>query len=207
MSDTSGLSERETAKFPSLESSLESHTVELRTPDCSEPDMEDNAVENQRHPLPDEDQDQNVNELLLNGFIQLNTHDSSFADEHIPSIKKFAEDLQLAIAAAWPTRRDSHYERVHVLLLSWEDDNLGVDKEIKRLGHVFSHLYQFDVERFQIPRKTPGKATASRVSTFLENDGVGSLLIVYYAGHACLSNQTNELPIWAAWVTQVCFKR
>ena len=198
MSDTSGLSEGETAKFPSLESSLESHTVELRTPDCSEPDMEDNAVENQRHPLPDEDQDQNVNELLLNGFMQLNTHDSSFADQHIPSIGKFAEDLQLAIAAAWPTRRDSHYERVHVLLLSWEDDNLGVEQEIKRLGHVFSNLYQFDVREFRIPRKTPGRATISQVSTFLGMDAHDTLFIVYYAAHARLSHQTNEPPIWAA---------
>jgi hypothetical protein len=160
--------------------------------------MEDNTVEIQRHPLPDKDEDRNFNELLLDDFIQSNTHDSSFADEHIPSIEKFAEDLQLAITAAWPIRRDSRYEAVHVLLLSWEDDNLGVDKEIKRLGHVLSHLYQFNVERFQIPRKTPGKATASRVSQFLENDGVGSLLIVYYAGHARLSNQTNKPPIWAA---------
>jgi len=158
VSDSSGLSEGETAKFPSLESSLESHTVELRTPDCSEPDMEDNAPENQRHPpLPDEDQDQNVNELLLNDFIQLNTHDSSFADEHIPSIEKFAEDLQLAIAAAWPSCRSSPYERVHVLLLSWEDDNLGVDKEIKRLGmcsRIFTNSTSSD---FRFHERLQGK--------------------------------------------------
>lgn len=134
----------------------------------------------------------------MNGFIQLNTHDTSFVNEHIPSIEKFGQDLQVAIHAAWPTRRGSRYEEAHVLLLSWEDDNLGVEREIRRLKHVFSVLYRFDVQEFRIPSKTPGKATTSRVSDFLENDSPSSLLIVYYAGHARLSNQTNEPPIWAA---------
>ena len=137
-------------------------------------------------------------ELHQNGFIRLNTHDVSVADEHIPGIETFAEDLQVAINAAWPTRHKSRYEKVHVLLLSWDNDNLGVEYEIRRLQYVFTHLYRFDVEEFKIPRKTPGKATVARVSNFLESDAAGSLLIVYYAGHARLSHQTNEPPIWAA---------
>ncbi|PMD24050.1 hypothetical protein NA56DRAFT_25043 [Hyaloscypha hepaticicola] len=64
-----------------------------------------------------------------NSLIRLNTHDTALmalADEHIPSIEKFGEDLQVAITAAWPTRHGNRYEEAHVLLLSWEDDNLGV---------------------------------------------------------------------------------
>jgi hypothetical protein len=137
-------------------------------------------------------------ELEENGFIKLNTHDVSFVEEHIPSIEKFVDDLQIAINAAWPTRKKSNYENVHVLLLSWEDDNLGVEQEIKRLRHIFANLYRFDVQEYQIPRKKPGKAAISRVSSFLELDDRGTLLIVYYAGHARLSRQTNEPPIWAA---------
>jgi hypothetical protein len=137
-------------------------------------------------------------QLQTNGFIQLNTHDVSLVEEHIPSIEKFADDLQTAINAAWPTRRRSRYDEVHVLLLSWEDDNLGVEEEIRRLGHVFLHLYQFNVQEFQIPRKTPGKATVKRISEFLENDGTSSLFIVYYAGHSRVGSQPNEAPIWQA---------
>lgn len=136
-----------------------------------------------------------------NSLIRLNTHDTALmalADEHIPSIEKFGEDLQVAITAAWPTRHGNRYEEAHVLLLSWEDDNLGVEREIRRLKHVFSVLYRFDVQEFKIPSKTPGKATTSRISDFLENDSPSSLLIVYCAGHAHLSNQIHEPPIWAA---------
>lgn len=134
----------------------------------------------------------------MNGFIKLNTHDVSFVEEHIPSIEKFADDLQVAINAAWPTRKRSYYKSVYVLLLSWEDDNLGVEEEIKRLGHVFTNLYRFAVEEYRIPRKKPGKATISRVSSFLEMDAHDALLILYYGGHARLSHRANEAPIWAA---------
>ncbi len=137
-------------------------------------------------------------ELQRTGFIELNTRDTSLVGEHIPSIEKFAEDLQIAIEAAWPTRHSSGYEEVHVLLLSWEEDNLGVEQEIRRLGKVLSNLYRFDVEQYKIPRKTPGKATISRVSTFLENDSNRNLLIVYYGGHARLSHQSSDPPIWTA---------
>jgi hypothetical protein len=133
-----------------------------------------------------------------NDFIKLNTHDVSFVEEHIPSIEKFADDLQIAINAAWLTRKKNNYEDVHVLLLSLEDDNLGVEQEIKRLRHVFACLYRFDVREYQIPRKKPGKAAISRVSPFLGLDDHGTLLIVYYAGRARLSRRTNEPPIWAA---------
>lgn len=120
------------------------------------------------------------------------------SEEHITSIEKFADDLQVAVNAAWLSRNRSRCTEAYALLLSWEDDNLGVEKEIQRLGHVFSNLYRFEVHKFRIPRKTPGKATTTRVSTFLENDWQDSLLIVYYAGHYRLSKQTNEPPIWAA---------
>jgi hypothetical protein len=139
-------------------------------------------------------------ELRENGFIRLKTHDTSLVEEHIPNIQKFADDLQEAVNAAWPDRHHNRYSEAHVLLLSWEDDNLGVDRDIRELGQVFSRIYRFHVHEFRIPRKTPGKATIAKVSTFLENDRQDSLLIVYYAGHGRLSHQTNEPPIWAAWV-------
>lgn len=138
------------------------------------------------------------NRLHENGFIKLDTHDTSLVDEHIPNIEKFAEDLQTAINAAWPVRKQSYYEKVSVLLLSWEDDNMGVYREVRRLQYVFSSLYRFDVQEYRIPSKTPGKATTTRLISFLENDGSNTLLIVYYAGHARLGYQGSDPPIWAA---------
>ncbi|KAE9369796.1 hypothetical protein N431DRAFT_443421 [Stipitochalara longipes BDJ] len=137
-------------------------------------------------------------ELSRNGFIQLNTHDTSFTGEHIPKIETFAQDLQAAVNAIWPSRGQGRYTEVHVLLLSWGDDSLGVETEVQRLGKVFSNLYRFDVKEFKIPSKTPGKATTAEVSKFLEHDQPDNLLIVYYAGHARLSHQANDPPIWLA---------
>ncbi|CZR67057.1 uncharacterized protein PAC_16956 [Phialocephala subalpina] len=142
--------------------------------------------------------DHEVDELSNNGFIKLNTHDVSFVEEHVPGIERFAKDLQSAINAAWPTRRKSRYDKAHVLLLSWDDDNLGVYQEMHRLEYVFSSLYRFNVQRFKIPRKTAGKATTARILSFLEEDGPETLFVVYYAGHARLSHRSSEPPIWSA---------
>jgi hypothetical protein len=159
------------------------------------PDPSDDAE------LPTKDPSEEVpDELSTNGFLSLNTHDTSFTGEHIPRIETFAEDLQAAVNAVWPSRGRGRYNEVHVLLLSWEEDNLGVESEIQRLGGVFSNLYRFDVQEFKIPHKTPGKVTTTEVSKFLENDGPESLLIVYYAGHARLSHRASDPPIWAAYV-------
>ena len=148
--------------------------------------------------LPTKDPPEEVaDELSTNGFLSLNTHDTSFTGEHIPRIETFAE---AAVNALWPSRDRGRYTEVHVLLLSWEEDNLGVETEVRRLGGVFSNLYRFDVQEFRIAHKTPGKVTTTEVSKFLGNDGPERLLIVYYAGHARLSHRASDPPIWAAYV-------
>jgi hypothetical protein len=183
------------------QSKIKNHAAHTSAHGSLRSDEVKNVVENEKSADLDESAQYNSAKLFENSLIRLNTHDTALmalADEHIPSIEKFGEDLQIAITAAWPTRHGNRYEEAHVLMLSWEGDNLGVEQEIRRLKHVFSVLYRFDVQEFQIPSKTPGKATTSRISDFLENDSPSSLLIVYYAGHARLSNQINEPPIWAA---------
>jgi hypothetical protein len=137
-------------------------------------------------------------ELREDELAATNTHDVTLVEEHIPNIERFADDLQLAINAAWPTRGEGRYNAVQVLILSWADDNLGVEKEIRRLAFVFSNLYGFVVHEFRIPRKTPGRSTTSRISSFLESESRETLFIVYYAGHAGLGSQVNDPPIWAA---------
>lgn len=144
------------------------------------------------------DENEDIKELGETEFVKVNTHDVTLVDEHIPDIERFAGDLQLAINAAWPTRRDGRYNIVYVLLISWEDDNLGVEREIRRLAYVFSNLYEFTVHEFRIPRKTPGRSTTSRITSLLESESQETLFIVYYAGHAGLGAQVNDPPIWAA---------
>ncbi|KAG4439647.1 hypothetical protein IFR05_004844 [Cadophora sp. M221] len=133
------------------------------------------------------------------GFIRLktNTHDVSYTGEHIPDIAHFAADLNIAVNAGWAQRHEARYSKVHVLLLKWVDDDLGVDSELKDLGQVFSGLFRYDVDVFEIPNEKPDKALSRRVIDFLENDSDQALFIVYYGGHAKPS-QTNGAPIWYA---------
>src|SRR4051812_10660201 len=121
----------------------------------------------------------------MNGFLRLSTtHDTSLADSHISSIATFASDLQNAVSAIWPHRHESRYTEVHVLLLSWEADNMGVSSELESLRRIFSDFYYFETQTYRIPSEKPGQKTQARIMRFLEYDGPSSLLIVYYAGHA-----------------------
>jgi hypothetical protein len=87
---------------------------------------------------------------------------------------------------------------VQVLLLSWEDDDLGVTKEVAELQNVFEDLYHYHVQVYRIPSAKPDKALKLRVLKLLENDDEATLLVLYYGGHANKSPQSNEAPIWRA---------
>ncbi|KAH7369692.1 hypothetical protein BKA65DRAFT_470949 [Rhexocercosporidium sp. MPI-PUGE-AT-0058] len=136
-------------------------------------------------------------ELLQNGFIQLNTHDISLVDQHI-RLEKFDRDLQDGVDALWTSRNYPRYKEVRVLLMRWEEDNLGVEEELLRLKTVFSRLYRYDVECFEIPSQSPARVTGSKVSSLIAECGVDSLIIIYYGGHAVLSQQRNCPAVWAA---------
>lgn len=142
------------------------------------------------------------NDVVADGFIHLapRTHDASLAGEHIPNIAYLAEDLQASVQAVWPSRHEFRYAKVEVLLLSWKDDDLGVAKEVVELQNVFEHLYRYHVQAYQIPNVKPDKELKRRMLEFLDNDGADTLLILYYAGHAKKSPQSNEAPTWFASV-------
>jgi Caspase domain len=102
------------------------------------------------------------------------------------------------VRAIWPRRHESRYLKVEVLLLSWEDDDLGVVKEVTELQNLFEDLYHYEVQVYQIPNVKPDKELKRRMLQFLENDHEDTLLILYYGGHARKSPQSNEAPIWFA---------
>ena len=53
------------------------------------------------------------------------THDIALIDHHVKNLETFGQVLTDAAVAAFPRDGRSRYKEVHVLLLSWEDDNLG----------------------------------------------------------------------------------
>jgi hypothetical protein len=133
------------------------------------------------------------------------THDSSFANCHISGIQKLVGDLNVAVRAAWPTRNSSRYSKVQVLLLSWEEDDLGVAKEIAPLRKVLEKRYHFKVREFLIPSPDletnvdPLRSLNRQVTSFLDTfDQRDTLLIVYYAGHASKPSDADGQSLWSA---------
>lgn len=88
--------------------------------------------------------------------------------------------------------RGSHvqhaYAAVYVLLLSWENDDLGVRTEIDQSASVFGQAYGYLVERSLIPDKEPDQALEKTLTSFVKRfESPRSLPIVYYGGHGALN--------------------
>ena len=71
-----------------------------------------------------------------------------------------------------------------MLLLRWENDDLGVASELRRLENVFKEEFHYEVETWIIPSIKPTRPLQERLYKLQEvykheND----LLIVCYAGH------------------------
>jgi hypothetical protein len=76
------------------------------------------------------------------------------------------------------------YREVHVLILSWEDDDLGVIKQILQLAIVFTLEYELEVDKFMIPSNNPEFVVMEQLKQFVDKySQPGNLLIVYYGGH------------------------
>lgn len=125
------------------------------------------------------------------------THDISNTPYHVKHVAKLEETLNSAANAAFPNRGRSRYEAVHALLLSWEDDNLGVIEEIAQLADVFHDTYHFDVERWKIPSDRSHNSLATKILGFLNDHESGeSLLIVYYGGHGSMNDDRQCVWSW-----------
>ena len=77
------------------------------------------------------------------------------------------------------------YKTVHVLLLVFEDDDLGVSSEVDQLLQVFKKdLNVTTSKKFLIPSKAPFAVLEKALCTWKEFfSRPESLLIVYFAGH------------------------
>ena len=118
------------------------------------------------------------------------THDISSIDSPKLDLEALRQLLTSAASAAFPTRRESRYQEVYVLLLNWEEDELGVNGELSKLQSVLRNLYNFYTEEWKIPSHRSHDSLAKKVTTFVEDyEGKDNLLIVYYGGHGAMSDQ------------------
>lgn len=73
-------------------------------------------------------------------------------NRHI-GLQEFGAELQKAANIVFTGNHESRYTKVEVMLLSWEDEDpkLPVSLEIRELASVFTNLYQYEVQEWQIP--------------------------------------------------------
>ena len=137
--------------------------------------------------------------VLVNGCTQPlpTTHVTALSAYHI-KIEDFVDRLRASVENFFPNSK-YRYKEVHVLLLSWEDDDLGVVDEVVELEDVFRKDYGCEtVERWEIPSLKPYSNLEDKLYLFRKNySSCDNLLIVYYAGHGYLDY--SRLWKWAAY--------
>ena len=125
------------------------------------------------------------------------THDVSLVDYHVKDLETFGKTLEKVAAAAFPRDGRIRYRDVHVLLLSWQADDLGVIKEILELRDVFSKIYRYKSEHWQIPSKSAFNVLRKKLNDFLNDyDCETNLLIIYYGGHGFMDKERRCMWSW-----------
>ena len=123
-------------------------------------------------------------------------HDIFKTHCHVKNIQALGEILNSAAKAAFPNRGLSRYKEVHALLLSWEDDTLGVNDEVTELGDVFRSMYHFEAEEWKIPGERSHNSLAAKIFEFLNYESADNLLIVYYGGHGSMNDDRKCVWSW-----------
>jgi hypothetical protein len=92
-----------------------------------------------------------------------------------------------------------YYNSATVLALSWEEDDLGVIREIRQLSTLFRELLNFEFRRFIIPSERSQAILSRAISDFVyEFGGEGNLIIIYYGGHGDPDLDGDRQSVWAA---------
>lgn len=125
------------------------------------------------------------------------THDTSLIDYHVTDVAALGKVLNDAVAAACPKSSGLRYLEVYVLLLSWEDDDLGVDAEIDALEEVFRTIYGYATERWKIPSSMSHNALVFRLMQCLQHfESSDKLFITYYGGHGYMNDDRQCVWLW-----------
>jgi hypothetical protein len=116
------------------------------------------------------------------------------------TIKEFLNQLSESLEGVFP-RIDSFYKKVHVLLISWEHNDLNTAADINALRELFGTEFGYTTSQFEIPSKHSQVELQARLGTALlslvKEATNPKLLIVYYGGHGILNDEGRS--VWQAW--------
>ncbi|KAE9365616.1 hypothetical protein N431DRAFT_563478 [Stipitochalara longipes BDJ] len=125
------------------------------------------------------------------------THDTSRIGWHMQDLDTLAKAIETTVSSSFPNHGGSRYRSVHVGMMSWEQDTLGVGPELNALRDVLELKYGFNVETWNIPADSKShKYLMQNALDFINDfDSKDNLFILYYAGHGYI-NQDRQ-STWA----------
>lgn len=126
-------------------------------------------------------------------FIDTSSIDDPELRKQDKELKSLGKSLNKAASIIFPLKSASKYTSTHVLLLHWQDDDLGVAQEAQALADVFTDCYNFDVSTQLIPSDSPSRWLSRKIVNFIEidDDSPSTLKIVWYGGHSFIS-ESNQ---------------
>jgi hypothetical protein len=143
----------------------------------------------------------------------VSSHDTSRAGFHHQDLAAFSEDVnsvgiplsatmlwtnsnvEQAAKRAFPNRGRSRYQTVNVCLIRWEDDELGVQRELNTFNNVLQD-YGFRTDVFLIPGVNSHWNLMRKTLDFIQAcDNDQNLFVLYYAGHGRMNSARQ-----AEWV-------
>lgn len=105
--------------------------------------------------------------------------------------ESFARHLQDAAMLIYRQTQISPYSKVSVLLLRWEEDN-AIEPDLAVLEQVLRERYNYRTEKWTIPTvPNPSLRVGVHISSFLENASPDHLMILYYAGHGYIGEDSQ----------------
>ncbi|MCJ1330704.1 hypothetical protein MMC10_007390 [Thelotrema lepadinum] len=121
--------------------------------------------------------------------------------DHLKDFGEFFDYLNRGAKSALPRVSRRHSE-AHVLLVRWEEDDLGTVNEINDLDNVFKDLYNYQTEQYLIPSRSSANELEGALVDFKRaHDSDDNLLVLYYGGHGALEASPSNRPgrsIWTA---------
>jgi hypothetical protein len=123
------------------------------------------------------------------------------ATHHLNTLSEFVEAVAEGLSRVVFPRSQQEYSTVHVLMISWEDDDLGTAADLQRLKRIFEDTYKFTTDHFKIPSNDiPDFDLEEVLTTTKKRHGRNEdgLIIVCYGGHGEIDKSTQH-SIWKAW--------
>jgi hypothetical protein len=130
---------------------------------------------------------------------------SQYSDEadvqHLAELAEFVTAVADGVSRVAFPRPQQPYSAVHVLMISWKDDDLRTEHEISKLKALFEDIYRYPTNHYKIPSNDSPEfdlefvLSQTNMQHGRDEDG---MLIIYYGGHGELEKKSSD-SIWKAW--------